>query len=81
MSRRLLLFCRGAMLLAACRAAPTFNSPCQLSQALRRDAALVSRPKEQATRQRVLLWVISAVLRAGRLRPVYPDEQTNSERA
>src|SRR5258705_14004682 len=57
MSRRPLLFCRGANLLAACRAAPAFNSPCRRSQTLRRDAALVSRPKEQATRPRVLLWV------------------------
>ena len=57
MSRRPLLFCRGAILLAACRAAPAFNSPCRRSQTLRRDAALVSRPKEQATRPRVLLWV------------------------
>jgi hypothetical protein len=57
MSRRPLLFCRDAILLAACRAAPAFNSPCRRSQTLRRDAALVSRPKEQATRPRVLLWV------------------------
>src|SRR5258705_11398552 len=57
MSRRPLLFCRGAILLAACRAAPAFNSPCRRSQTLRRDAALVSRPKEQAPRPRVLLWV------------------------
>ena len=56
MSRRPLLFCRGAILLAACRAAPAFNSPCRRSQTMRRDAALVSRPKEQATRPRVLLW-------------------------
>ena len=55
MTRRPLLFCRGAILLAACRAEPTFNSPCRRSQTLRRDAALVSRPKEQATRPRVLL--------------------------
>src|SRR5882762_10485435 len=40
-----------------CPAAPAFNSPCRRSQTLRRDAALVSRPKEQATRPRVLLWV------------------------
>jgi hypothetical protein len=33
-------------------AAPAFNSPCRRSQTLRRDAALVSRPKEQATRPR-----------------------------
>jgi len=38
-------------------AAPAFNSPCRRSQTLRRDAALVSRPNEQATRPRVLLWV------------------------
>jgi hypothetical protein len=57
MSRRPLLFCRGAILLAACRAAPAFNSPYRRSQTLRRDAALVSRPKEQATRPRILLWV------------------------
>ena len=62
MSRRPLLFCRGAILLAACRAAPAFNSPCRRSQTLRRDAALVSRPKEQATRPRVLLWVSIASL-------------------
>jgi len=31
--------------------------PAGESQTLRRDAALVSRPKEQATRPRVLLWV------------------------
>ena len=42
-----------------CPAAPAFNSPCRRSQTLRRDAALVSRPKEQATRPRVLLWVTS----------------------
>src|SRR5258705_4667464 len=42
-----------------CPAAPAFNSPCPRSQTLRRDAALVSRPKEQATRPRVLLWVES----------------------
>src|SRR5882757_5512083 len=59
MSRRPLLFCRGAILLAACRAAPAFNSPCRRSQTLRRDAALVSRPKEQATRPRVLLWILA----------------------
>src|SRR6266446_5979961 len=47
MSRRPLLFCRGAILLAACRAALAFNSPCRRSQTLRRDAALVSRPEEQ----------------------------------
>jgi hypothetical protein len=58
MSRRPLLFCRGAILLAACRAALAFNSPCRRSQTLRRDAALVSRSKEQATGPRVLLWVI-----------------------
>ena len=34
----------------------SFNSPCRRSQILRRDAALVSRPEEQATRPRVLLW-------------------------
>jgi hypothetical protein len=39
MSRRPLLFCRGAILLAACRAAPAFNSPCRRSQTLRRDGA------------------------------------------
>ena len=33
MSRRPLLFCRGAILLAACRAAPAFNSPCPRSNA------------------------------------------------
>jgi hypothetical protein len=59
MTRRPLLSCRGAILLAACRAEPTFNSPCRRSQTLRRDAALVSHPKEQATRPRVLKWVIS----------------------
>src|ERR1700692_2441680 len=58
MSRRPLLFCRDAILLAACRAAPAFNSLCRRSQTLRRDAALVSRPKERATRPRVLLWGI-----------------------
>ena len=57
MSRSPLLFCRGAILLAARRAAPAFNSPCWRSQTLRRGAALVSHPKEQATRPRVLLWV------------------------
>jgi len=57
MSRRPLLFRRGAIPLAACRAAPAFNSPSRRSQTLRRDAALVSRPKEQATGPRVLLWV------------------------
>jgi hypothetical protein len=40
-----------------CPAAPAFNSPCRRSQALLRDAALVSRPKEPVTRPRVLLWV------------------------
>src|SRR5258707_4129972 len=45
MTRRHLLFCRCAILLAACRAAPAFNSPCRRSQTLRRDAALVSRLK------------------------------------
>ena len=65
MSRRPLLFCRGAILLAACRAAPSFNSPCRRSQTLRRDAALASRPKEQATRPRVLLWVHSGNSSAG----------------
>ena len=40
-----------------CPAAPAFNSPCQRSQTLRRDAALAGRPKGQATRPRVLLWV------------------------
>src|SRR6476660_478842 len=40
-----------------CHVAPAFNSPCRRSQTLRRDAALVSRPKEQATQPRVLLWV------------------------
>ena len=59
-SRRPLLFCRGAILLAACRAPPAFNSPCRRSQTLRRDAALVSRPKEQATRPRVLLGSIAS---------------------
>jgi hypothetical protein len=59
MSRRPLLFCRGAIPLAACRGAPAFNSPCRGSQTLRRDAALVSRPKEQATGPRVPLWVNS----------------------
>src|ERR1700751_5356707 len=38
MSRRpLLFFCRAAVLLAACPAAPAFNSPCRRSQTLRRD--------------------------------------------
>ena len=36
-----------------CPAAPSFNSPCQRPETLRRRAALVSRPKEQATRPRV----------------------------
>jgi hypothetical protein len=71
MSRRPLLLCRGAILLAACRAAPAFNSPCRRSQTLRRDAALVSRPK-QATRPRVLLWVLRINLVVGRLLPVFP---------
>jgi hypothetical protein len=46
-----------------CPASPAFNSPCRRSQTLRRDAALVSRPNEQATRPRVLLWI---KLRPGR---------------
>ena len=45
-----------------CPAAPAFNSPCRRSQTLRSDAALVSRPKEQATRPRVLPWVIRVVM-------------------
>src|SRR5258708_31459245 len=40
-----------------CPAAPLFNSPCRRSQTPRRDATLVIRPNEQATRPRVLLWV------------------------
>jgi hypothetical protein len=43
-----------------CHVAPASNSPCQRSQTLRRDAALVNHPKEQATRPRVRLWVKSA---------------------
>jgi signal transduction histidine kinase len=35
----------------------SFQFACRRSQTLRRDAALVSLPKEQATRPRVLLWV------------------------
>jgi len=66
-----MLFCQGAIC-----AAPAFNSPCRRSQTLRRDAALVSRPKERATRPRVLLWVISAILTVVRLRPVFPQFQT-----
>src|SRR6266576_6199148 len=78
MSRRPLLFCRGAILSAACRPAPAFNSPCRRSQTLRRDAALVSRPKEQATRPRVLLWVNRVILTAHQSLPVCPDKQTFS---
>ena len=66
-----MLFCQGAIC-----AAPAYNSPCRRSQTLRRDAALVSRPKERATRPRVLLWVISAILTVVRLRPVFPQLQT-----
>jgi hypothetical protein len=40
-----------------CPAAPAFNSPCRRSQTLRRDAAIVSRPKEQGARPRIPLWV------------------------
>ena len=40
-----------------CPAAPAFNSPCRRLQTLRRDAALVSQPKEQVIRPRVLLSV------------------------
>jgi hypothetical protein len=76
MSRRPLLFCRGAILLAACRAAPAFNSPCRRSQTLRRDAALVSRPKEQATRPRVLQWVKSKPQTANVLCPLFPRKRT-----
>ncbi len=78
MSRRPLLFCRGAILLAACRAAPAFNSPYRRSQTLRRDAALVSCPKEQATRPRVLLWVKFGSPGAQLGSPLYPQEQTSS---
>jgi hypothetical protein len=45
---------------------PAFNSPCRRSQTLRRDAELVSRPKEQATRPRVLLSVNHVVLTVDR---------------
>src|SRR5258708_8376214 len=58
--------------------APAFNSPCRRSQTLRRDAALVSRPKGQATRPRVLLWVIRVGFAGQRRLPVYPRERTFS---
>src|SRR6266436_2229771 len=61
-----------------CPAAPAFNSPCRRSQTLRRDAALVSRPKEQATRPRVLLWVNRVDLATSELLPLFPNEQTFS---
>jgi Phage integrase, N-terminal SAM-like domain len=54
LSKRIMDDCGRARI---CPAAPAFNSPCRRSQPLRREAALVSRPKEQATRPRVLLWV------------------------
>src|SRR6266481_7329600 len=62
-----------------CPAAPAFNSPCRRSQTLRRDAALVSRPKEQATRPRVLLWVKlgSPEVQPGGL--LCPRKQTSSD--
>src|ERR1700756_1748030 len=55
LSRRITDDCGRAL---TCHVALAFNSPCRRSQTLRRDAALVSRPKEQATRPRVLLWVV-----------------------
>jgi hypothetical protein len=62
-------------------AARHLNSPCLPIQTLHRDAALVSCPKEQATRPRVLLWVIRVGLTEYRRLPVYPSEQTFSVKA
>jgi hypothetical protein len=62
MSRRPLLFCRGAILLAACGAASAFNSPCWRIANTASDAAPASRSKEQATGPGLLLWIKSAGL-------------------
>src|SRR6202051_3089463 len=62
-----------------CPAAPAFNSPCRRSQTLRRDAALVSRPKEQATRPRVPLWVKSGLDQTRGRRLLLPQKRTWSE--
>src|SRR5258705_11698118 len=59
-----------------CPAAPAFNSQCRRSQTRRRDAALVSRPKEQATRPRVLLWVKSCPDGPEVRLPLYPRKRT-----
>ena len=72
----LCFFCRGAILLTACRAVPAFNSPCRRSQT---DAALVSRPKEQATRPRVLLLVKSADLTSPWLCLLCPCQPTRRQ--
>jgi hypothetical protein len=77
------LICRGGLcsiLLAACRAAPAFNSPCRRSQTLRRDAALVSRPEEKATRPRVLLWVKGRNPGAIGARLLWPQKRTTHRR-
>ena len=71
MSGRPLLFLSRRDSVNRCRPVPAFNSPCLRSQTLRRDAALVSRPKEQATRPRVLLWVIRYGFEMSALRPLF----------
>jgi hypothetical protein len=46
-------------------AAPAFNSPCRRSQTLRRDAALLTRPNEPATRPRLLRGIRVVMGRSG----------------